>query len=39
MLDEPKSEIDWRAVQTMQLGATGFIVFLMVVIWAATGVR
>ena len=37
MLEEPKSEIDWRAVHTMQLGATGFIVFLMVVIWVATG--
>ena len=37
MLDEPKSEINWRAVQTLQLGATGFIVFLMVGIWAATG--
>jgi len=38
MLDEPKSEINWRAVQTLQLGATGFIVFLMVGIWAATGI-
>lgn len=37
MLEEPKSEIDWRAVHTMQLGATGFIVFLMVVIWVASG--
>src|SRR4051812_50223386 len=37
-MDEPKSEIDWRAVQTMQLGISGFIVFLMVVIWFATGV-
>ena len=37
MLDEPKSEIDWRVVHTLQLGCTGFIVFLMVVIWAATG--
>src|SRR4051812_28398060 len=38
LMDEPKSEIDWRAVQTMQLGISGFIVFLMVVIWFATGV-
>src|SRR4051794_41364292 len=38
LMDEPKSEIDWRAVQTMQLGISGFIVFLMVVIWLATGV-
>ena len=38
MLDEPKSEINWRAVHTLQLGATGFIVFLMVGIWAATGI-
>src|SRR4051812_10049729 len=37
-MDEPKSEIDWRAAQTMQLGISGFIVFLMVVIWLATGV-
>jgi signal transduction histidine kinase len=36
-MDEPRSEIDWRAVQTMQLGISGFVVFLMVVIWAATG--
>jgi signal transduction histidine kinase len=37
-MDEPRSEIDWRAVQTMQLGISGFIVFLMVCIWFATGV-
>src|SRR3954470_3247637 len=37
-MDEPKSEVDWRAVQTMQLGISGFVVFLMVVIWLATGV-
>ena len=37
-MDEPKSEIDWRAVQTAQLGICGFIVFLMVGIWLATGV-
>jgi signal transduction histidine kinase len=37
LMEEPKSEIDWRAVHTLQLGATGFIVFLMVGIWAATG--
>ena len=37
-MDEPRSEIDWRAVQTMQLGISAFIVFLMVVIWLATGV-
>jgi len=36
-MDEPRSEIDWRVVQTMQLGMSGFIVFLMVVIWAASG--
>ena len=36
-MDEPKSEIDWRAVQTVQLGISAFIVFLMVVIWVATG--
>jgi signal transduction histidine kinase len=36
-MDEPRSEIDWRAVQSMQLGISGFIVFLMVVIWAASG--
>jgi signal transduction histidine kinase len=35
-MDEPKSEIDWRQAQAMQFGASGFIVFLMVVIWAAT---
>src|SRR6478735_10745377 len=38
LMDEPKSEIDWRAVQAAQLGISGFIVFLMVVIWLATGV-
>src|SRR3954452_24560111 len=38
LMDDPKSEIDWRAVQTAQLGISGFIVFLMVVIWFATGV-
>ncbi len=36
-MDEPRSEIDWRSVQTMQLGMSGFVVFLMVVIWAASG--
>jgi signal transduction histidine kinase len=36
-MDEPRSEINWRAVQAMQLGASGLIVFVMVVIWAATG--
>ncbi len=36
-MDEPKSEIDWRAVQTVQLGMSAFVVFLMVVIWAASG--
>jgi signal transduction histidine kinase len=36
-MDEPRSEIDWRSVQTMQLGLSGFVVFLMVVIWAASG--
>jgi signal transduction histidine kinase len=37
MDDEPRSEIDWRLVHTMQLGMSGLIVFVMVVIWAATG--
>src|SRR4051812_4872362 len=37
-MDEPRSEIDWRAAQTIQLGISAFIVFLMVVIWLATGV-
>ncbi|HET6547554.1 MAG TPA: sensor histidine kinase [Solirubrobacter sp.] len=37
-MDEPRSEIDWRAAQKLQLGISGFIVFLMVVIWVATGV-
>src|SRR4051812_50037313 len=36
-MDEPRSEIDWRVVQTMQLGISGLIVFVMVVIWAVTG--
>src|SRR3954463_12171963 len=36
-MDEPRSEIDWQQAQTMQLAASGFLVFLMVVIWAATG--
>ena len=36
-MDEPRSEIDWRAVQTMQFGMSAFVVFVMVVIWAATG--
>ena len=35
--DEPRSEIDWRVVHTMQLGISGLIVFVMVVIWVATG--
>ena len=37
MMDEPRSEIDWRVVHTMQLGISALIVFVMVVIWAATG--
>ncbi len=37
MTDEPRSEIDWRVVHTMQLGISALIVFVMVVIWAATG--
>ena len=36
MTDEPRSEIDWRVVQSMQLGISALIVFVMVVIWAAT---
>ncbi len=36
-MDEPRSEIDWRVVHTMQLGISGLIVFVMVVIWAVTG--
>jgi signal transduction histidine kinase len=36
-MDEPRSEIDWRFVHQMQLGISGLIVFVMVVIWAATG--
>jgi signal transduction histidine kinase len=36
-MDEPRSEIDWRVVHTMQLGFSGLIVFVMVVIWAVTG--
>ncbi|HEX6020861.1 MAG TPA: histidine kinase [Solirubrobacter sp.] len=36
-MDEPRSTINWRSVQTMQLGMSAFIVFLMVVIWAASG--
>ncbi len=36
-MEEPRSEIDWRVVQTMQLGISALIVFVMVVIWAATG--
>ena len=37
MMDEPRSEIDWRVVHTMQLGMSALIVFVMVVIWAVTG--
>jgi len=37
MDDEPRSEIDWRLVHTMQLGISALIVFVMVVIWAAAG--
>jgi signal transduction histidine kinase len=37
MTDEPRSEIDWRLVHTMQLGMSALLVFVMVVIWAATG--
>jgi signal transduction histidine kinase len=36
-MDEPRSEIDWRVVHTMQLGISGLIVFVMVMIWAVTG--
>jgi signal transduction histidine kinase len=36
MTDEPRSDIDWRVVQSMQLGISALIVFAMVVIWAAT---
>jgi signal transduction histidine kinase len=36
-MEEPRSDIDWRTVQTMQLGISGLVVFVMVVIWAATG--
>src|SRR3954447_7179203 len=36
-MDEPRSEIDWHQAQTMQLVASGFLGFLMVVIWAASG--
>src|SRR4051794_41905253 len=35
--DEPRSEIDWRLARTMQLSFSGLIVFVMVVIWVATG--
>src|SRR3954467_14061781 len=35
-MDQRRSEIDWRQAQAMQFGGSGFIVFLMVVIWAAT---
>jgi len=35
--DEPRSEIDWRLARTMQLSFSGLIVFVMVVIWIATG--
>src|SRR4051794_41762218 len=37
MEDEPRSEIDWRLARTMQLSFSGLIVFVMVVIWIATG--
>jgi signal transduction histidine kinase len=37
LMDEPKSEINWRAVHQLQLGGSAFIVFLMVGIWAASG--
>jgi signal transduction histidine kinase len=36
MTDEPRSEIDWRVVHSMQLGISALIVFVMVVIWAVT---
>lgn len=35
--DEPRSEIDWKLARTMQLSFSGLIVFVMVVIWIATG--
>jgi signal transduction histidine kinase len=36
-MEETRNPIDWRRVQTMQLTLSGLIVFVMVVIWAATG--
>ena len=36
-MEEPRSEIDWRVAQKLQLRISGLIVFVMVVIWAATG--
>jgi signal transduction histidine kinase len=35
--DEPRSEIDWKLARTMQLSFSALIVFVMVVIWIATG--
>ena len=34
---ETRRDIDWHRAQTMQLTLSGLIVFVMVVIWAATG--
>jgi signal transduction histidine kinase len=36
-MDEPRSEIDWRLAQTLQSGVSGLVGFVVVVIWAATG--
>jgi signal transduction histidine kinase len=36
--DEPRSEIDWKLARTMQLSFSALIVFVMVVIWVATGI-
>src|SRR3954454_11128868 len=35
--EEPRSEIDWKLARTMQLSFSALIVFVMVVIWIATG--
>jgi signal transduction histidine kinase len=36
-MEETRRDIDWHRAQTMQLTLSGLVVFVMVVIWAATG--